>query len=282
MKITIDTAARRLTIDDADGAALPLYGDAAFEILSRLWVKVGWNQKHSYGFSWFGRPVIQLPSDLVRVQEVIYRIAPDVIVETGIAHGGSLIFYASLCKALGHGRVIGVDVEIRPHNRTAIESHALAPLITLIDGSSTDPTVVQRVTALVRPGETVMVLLDSNHSRAHVLSELEAYHRLVTPGSYIVANDGIMRDLHDTPRGAVSWGDDNPAAAVAEFAARHPEFVRAAPAPPFDERLSRVETTYWPDGWLRRRDLSADVPPGGPPGGPAPERGSSPGRPGAR
>ncbi len=254
MKVTIDTDARRLI---ADGATLPLYGDAAFEILSRLWVKVGWNQKYSYGFSWLGRPVIQLPSDLVRVQEAIHRLSPDVIVETGVAHGGSLVFYASLCRVLGRGRVIGVDVEIRPGNRQAIERHALAPLITLIEGSSTDSQVIQRVTALVRPGETVLVLLDSSHSRAHVLRELEAYHGLVTPGSYIVAADGIMRDLHDTPRGAAGWRDDNPAAAAAEFAARHPEFVLEPPAPPFDERLSPVETTYLVDGWLRRREPGA-------------------------
>jgi cephalosporin hydroxylase len=254
MKITIDTAAARLTVDGPDGGTVPLYGDAAFEILSRLWVKVGWNQKHSYGFSWFGRPVIQLPSDLVRAQELIYRLAPDVIIETGVAHGGSLVFYASLCRALGRGRVVGIDVEIRPHNRSAIERHALASLITLVDGSSTDPDVVRRVSALVRPGETVMVVLDSNHSRAHVAGELEAYHGLVTPGSYIVVNDGIMRDLHDTPRGAEAWRDDNPTAAVADFAARHPEFVLETPVPPFDERLSPAEVTYWPDGWLRRRE----------------------------
>jgi cephalosporin hydroxylase len=252
MKITIDTAAARLTLDEAGGESLPLYGDAAFAILSRLWVKVGWNEKHSYGFSWLGRPVIQLPSDLVRAQEAIHRLAPDVIVETGVAHGGSLVFYASLCRLLGRGRVVGVDVEIRPHNRQAIEAHPLAPLITLVEGSSTDPGVVRRVKALVRPGERVMVVLDSDHTRAHVAAELEAYHGLVTSGSYLVVNDGIMRDLHDTPRGAAAWRDDNPASAVAEFAARHPEFVLEPPAPPFDERLSRVEVTYWPDGWLRR------------------------------
>jgi cephalosporin hydroxylase len=253
MKVTIDTDTRRLTLEGPDGRSLPLYGDEAFEILSRLWVKVGWNQKHSYGFSWLGRPVIQLPSDLVRLQEVIHRLTPDVIIETGVAHGGSLVFYASLCTALGRGRVVGIDVEIRPHNRLAIEGHPLVSLITLVEGSSTDPDVVRRVTSLVRPGETVLVLLDSNHSRAHVLAELEAYHRLVTSGSYLAVADGIMRDLHDTPRGTSAWRDDNPAAAVAEFAMRHPEFVLETPVPPFDERLSRYETTYWPDGWLRRR-----------------------------
>src|SRR5215470_16835183 len=206
MNISIDTVKKTIRVEDVQRhQELPLYSDEAFNLLSYLWLKVNWNQHYTYTFSWMGRPIIQLPEDMVRTQEVIYRLAPDVIIETGVAHGGSLIFYASLCKALGRGRVIGVDVEIRPQNRAAIESHALAPLITLVDGSSTDPTVVQRVAALVGPGETVMVVLDSNHSRAHVLSELEAYHRLVTPGSYIVANDGIMRDLHDTPRGAVSW-----------------------------------------------------------------------------
>jgi cephalosporin hydroxylase len=253
MKVTIDTAAARLTVDGPDGRSVPLYGDEAFEILSRLWVKVGWNQKHSYGFSWLGRPVIQLPSDLVRLQENIHRLSPDVIVETGVAHGGSLVFHASLCKVLGRGRVIGIDVDIRPHNRRAIEAHPLASLITLIEGSSTDPGVVGRVTSLIRAGESVLVLLDSNHTRAHVLAELEAYHRLVTPGSFLAVADGIMRDLHDTPRGAPGWREDNPAAAVTDFLARHPEFERETPAPPFDERLSRSETTYWPDGWLRRR-----------------------------
>jgi cephalosporin hydroxylase len=253
MRVTIDTETGCLIIDGPEGRSVPLYGDDAFQILSRLWVKVGWNEKHSYGFSWLGRPVIQLPSDLVRLQEVVHRLTPDVIIETGIAHGGSLVFHASLCKALGRGRVVGIDVEIRPHNRHALERHLLAPLITLVEGSSTEPEVVRHVASLVRPGETVLVLLDSNHTRAHVRAELEAYHRLVTPGSYIAVADGIMRDLHDTPRGAPGWRDDNPAAAVADFAARHPEFVLETPAPPFDERLSRCETTYWPDGWLRRR-----------------------------
>ena len=105
-------------------------------------MRVGWNQKYQYTFSWMGRPVIQLPEDMMRMQEVIYRLQPDLIVETGVAHGGSLIFYASLCKAIGKGRVVGIDIEIRPHNRMAIESHPLAGLITLIEGSSIAPEVV--------------------------------------------------------------------------------------------------------------------------------------------
>jgi cephalosporin hydroxylase len=257
MRIVIDTLAHRLIVEGPDGSDLPLYSDAAFEVLSRLWTKVGWNQKHSYGFSWLGRPIIQLPSDLIRVQEVIYRVQPDVIVETGVAHGGSLILYASLCQVLGRGRVVGVDIAIRPANRAAIEGHPLASRIMLVEGDSTSPEVVRRVRELVRPGERVLVLLDSDHSRSHVARELEAYHRLVTPGSYIVATDGIMSDLYDTPRGSPEWRTDNPAAAAADFAARHPEFVLEAPAPPFDERSAPIDITHWGGGWLRRREIDA-------------------------
>src|SRR5512143_3749778 len=137
MRITIDTEAQTLHCDDAAGSrTLPLYSDRAFELLSRQWLKVGWNQKYPYTFSWMGRPIIQLPEDIVRIQEVVYRVKPDVVIETGVAHGGSLILSASLCKLLGNGRVIGVDIDIRPHNRKAIEAHELFPLITLIEGSS--------------------------------------------------------------------------------------------------------------------------------------------------
>src|SRR5713226_1357945 len=146
MTITIDTDRETLVCESKAGPqSLPLYSDAAFTILSRQWLKVGWNQKYPYTFSWMGRPVIQNPEDMIRIQEVIYRIQPDVIVETGIAHGGSLIFYASLFKAMGKGRVIGVDIEIRPHNRKAIEMHELSGLITLVDGSSTASETVAKV-----------------------------------------------------------------------------------------------------------------------------------------
>ncbi len=133
MRITIDTDTRQLTtVDDGVESQCPLYSPEAFRTLSRQWIKVGWELKYTYGFSWMGRPIIQLPEDLVRIQEVIFDVSPDVIIETGVAHGGSLIFYASLFRAIGKGRVIGVDIEIRPHNRRAIEAHPLAELITLV------------------------------------------------------------------------------------------------------------------------------------------------------
>ena len=168
---------------------------AAFDALSDEWLSTGLRMKYAYTFTWMGRPVIQFPDDLLRLQEIVFAVQPDVIIETGIAHGGSLVFHASLCKALERGRVIGVDIEIRPHNRVAIEAHPLKPLITLIEGSSTDPQIVDEVRSLVAPGETVLIVLDSNHTRAHVRAELEAYSTLVTPGSFIVVMDGYLMQL---------------------------------------------------------------------------------------
>lgn len=253
MKFWVDTDEQILKLDiNGESKLLPLYSEEAFEELSQLWLKVGWNEKYTYTFSWFGRPIIQLPEDMVRLQEVIYRIKPDVIVETGIAHGGSLVFYASLCKAIGKGRVIGVDIEIRSHNRKAIEAHELFPLISLVEGSSTDSQVVSRVKALIKPGETAMVILDSNHTKAHVLEELEIYHDIVTPESYLVVTDGIMQELYDVPRGKPEWSWNHPAAAAIEFIKHHPEFAIAAPVWPFNESNLSKNVTHWPGAWLRR------------------------------
>jgi cephalosporin hydroxylase len=254
MKVSIDTEARTLVQEDGAGCQThPLYSREAFEILSREWVRLGWNQKYSYTFSWMGRPVIQLPEDMVRSQEILHRVRPDVVIETGVAHGGSLIYYASLLKAMGGGRVVGIEIAIRPHNRAAIESHELGDMITLVEGSSTDPETVARVHSLVKPGERVLVFLDSNHTKAHVLDELEAYHDLVTRGSYIVATDGIMSLVHDAPRGTPGWEADNPTEAAREFAARHSEFVLEQPAWPFNESDLRENVTHWPGAWLRRQ-----------------------------
>jgi len=252
MKLTIDTDRKQLTIEG--GETLDLYGKPAFELLSELWLKTSWNQKYSYTFTWMGRPIIQHPEDLVRLQEVIYSIKPDVIIETGVAHGGSLVLSASLMKAMGKGRVVvGVDIEIRPHNRAAIEAHELSPMIRLVEGNSVAPEIVGEAAAEIRPGDTVLVILDSNHSHAHVAAELDAYHRLVTSGSYIVATDGIMRDVCDVPRGTPSWKEDNPARAAEEFAAAHPEFVIDEPRWRFNESDLDKSITAWPSAWLRRR-----------------------------
>ena len=202
-----------------------------------------------------GRPIIQLPEDVLRIQEVIYRVQPDVIIETGVAHGGSLIFYASLFKAMGRGRVIGIDIEIRPHNRRAIEAHEMKPLITLIEGSSIEPSIVEQVRALITPGETVLVLLDSNHTKAHVLAELEAYGPFVTPGSYIVATDGIMKEVAGAPRTGPDWDWNNPLDAAREFAAKHPGVQpRGAASSPSTKASSRSASPTGPRAFSRETE----------------------------
>jgi cephalosporin hydroxylase len=255
MRLEVDTESRRLAVyeEGAEPVEHELWSPEGFAALSRLWTAVGWQQKYSYRFSWLGRPVIQLPEDLVRLQEIIVGLRPDVIVETGIAHGGSLVFSASLCELLGHGRVIGVDIEIRPHNRQAIDEHFLRPRITTIEGGSTDPEIVARVREAVGDAERVMVILDSNHTKEHVAAELDAYHGLVTPGSWLVAMDGVMRLVAGVPRGEPGWIEDNPSAAAAEFAAAHPDFEVVEPPRPFDESEVSGDITYSPGGWLRRR-----------------------------
>jgi cephalosporin hydroxylase len=253
MKLVIDTKEGKL-IQEIEGnrRILGFYTDEAFELISEQWLKVGWNQKYSYTFTWMGRPVIQIPEDMIRVQEVIYRVKPDVIIETGIAHGGSLVFYASLCKAMGKGRVIGIDIEIRPHNRKAIETHELSPLVTLVEGSSIASQVVERVKSFIKPPESVLVILDSSHSKEHVLKELEAYHNLITFGSYILVTDGIIKDLVDVPRGKEEWAWDNPVAAVVEFTKKHPEFIVEEPVWSFNESELKKRITQWPRAFLKR------------------------------
>jgi cephalosporin hydroxylase len=225
----------------------------AFDIVSDLWLRAGWAVKHAYTFTWLGRPVIQLPEDLLRVQELVFRASPDVIIETGVAHGGSLVFYAGICRALGRGRVIGIDVEIRPHNREAIEAHTLAALIELIEGDSIAPEVVVDVRSRVRPGESVLVILDSNHTKDHVLAELEAYAPLVSPGSYLVAMDGhIMERGVGLPRSDPDWATNNPKAAAAEFVRTHPGFEIDEPPFLFDESLISKGVLGWAGGAVKR------------------------------
>ncbi|WP_439621790.1 cephalosporin hydroxylase family protein [Gemmata sp.] len=253
MRLVIDTDAGTVTEHTAAGTREhPLDSPDSFRLISEHWVTVGWTQRYTYGFTWLGRPIIQLPEDMVRVQEVIHRVRPDVIVETGVAHGGSLIYYASLCKATDRGRVIGIDVEIRPHNRAAIEAHPLAGYVTLVEGSSTDAATVDRVRGMIRPGERVLVLLDSCHTKAHVRAELEAYAPLVGPGSYIVATDGIMGAVAGRPGSKPGWEWDNPSEAAREFAAANPAFALEEPGFVFNEGRITDRVTHWPSAYLRR------------------------------
>jgi len=252
-RMMIDVEKKTLELQEGSGTkVLDLYGKEAFEILSDIWLKTSWNQKYSYTFTWLGRPIIQHPEDMIRLQEAIYFLKPDVIVETGVAHGGSLIYSASLLKCMGGGKVVGVDIEIRPHNRKAIEAHELSPMIHLIEGDSVGTEVLEKVKALIKPTDKVLVILDSNHSKEHVAKELEAYYPLVTPGSYIVATDGLMQDLYDVPGGRPEWKEDNPVRAAEEFLENHKEFKLESPAWAFNESALTNTITAWPSAWIKR------------------------------
>jgi cephalosporin hydroxylase len=224
----------------------------AWEVASKAWLRVGWDVKHVYSFTWLGRPIIQLPEDLLRIQEVIYSVKPDVLIETGVAHGGSLIFYASLFEALGRGHVIGIDIEIRPQNRRAIQEHPMARRISLVEGSSTDPGTVAQVRDLLGPDQRVMLVLDSNHSKDHVLAELRAYAPFVSVGSYAVAADGIMAQVAGGPRTGPDWSWNNPREAAEAFVRENPDFAIEEPAFLFNEGAVRHPVTYFPNGYLRR------------------------------
>jgi cephalosporin hydroxylase len=247
VKIIIDTAARNVTtVDGESEQTYDLYSRAAFETISLQWVRIGWSLRYYHDFQWMGHSVLQLPEDLIRLQEAVYRVRPDVIVETGVFQGGSLMFHATLCQALGKGRVIGIDNQIGADVREAISRHLLAPRISLVEGDSTSREVVSSVARMIQPGETVLVILDSCHTKDHVTRELECYSRFVTRGSYIIAADGVMRDLSEVPGGQAEWASDNPLAAANDFAARHPEFRQ--------QRRDDIgaNVTYWPGAWLER------------------------------
>jgi cephalosporin hydroxylase len=227
--------------------------DAGLTRSARAFMEASTQPKYSYNFSWLGRPIIQYPQDVVAMQEIIWAVRPDLIVETGIAHGGSLIFSASMleliaaCGGPGDGEVVAVDIDIRAHNRKAIEAHPMFRRITMIEGSSTDPRIVEQVTALARGRERVLVCLDSNHTHAHALAELEAYAPLTSVGSYCVVFDTVIEDLPADMYPDRPWGPgDNPKTAVREYLARHPEFV-------IDESIDhKLLISVAPGGYLRR------------------------------
>ncbi|MCX5796846.1 MAG: cephalosporin hydroxylase family protein [Elusimicrobia bacterium] len=201
-----------------------------------------------FNFSWLGRPVIQLPQDLFAMQEIIWTVKPDFIIETGIAHGGSLIFQASMLELLGKGTAIGIDIDIRKHNRREIERHPLSRRIKMIKGSSVDDTVVSQVKKITAGAKSLMVTLDSNHTHEHVLKELQLYTPLVSLGSYCIVGDTAVEDFsREIPIVDRAWGPgDNPKTAVREFLRTHDEFE-------IDKDIeSKLFLTGAPDGYLKR------------------------------
>jgi cephalosporin hydroxylase len=224
-----------------------LAGDAGIQELTRAWVRDTTPHRYTYNFTWLGRPIIQFPQDMIAVQELIWSTRPELVVETGIARGGSLILSASILELLGgDGRVVGVDVEIRAHNREEIERHPLATRIAMIEGSSIDPVVVEQVKGHVGAGSRVMVILDSDHTHEHVLRELELYSPLVSRGGYVVVFDTVIEDMPAEAFPDRLWGrGDNPKTAVHEFLSKNARFE-------IDREIqNKLLITVAPDGYLR-------------------------------
>ena len=222
--------------------------------LTANWMEESVDANYSYNFTWMGRPIIQYPQDILAMQELIWSIKPDLIIEAGIAHGGSLIFSASMlelnaaCGGPSDAYVLGIDIDIREHNRKAIESHPLFARISMIEGSSIDPEVVNQVVAASQGRRSVLVLLDSDHSGAHVLAELEAYALLTTVGSYCVVFDTVIEDLPPRSSADRHWGPGNsPKTAVHEYLQEHDEFIS-------DQRIdARLLISVAPEGYLLRK-----------------------------
>jgi cephalosporin hydroxylase len=202
--------------------------------------------KYTYHFSWMGRPIIQTPQDMIAMQELIWAVRPDVIIETGIAHGGSILYYASLLQLIGHGEVIGIDIDIRQHNREAIEAHPMSHRVSMIQGSSIDPALVEQVRARVA-GKKVMVVLDSNHTHEHVLEELRLYAPLVSVDSYCVVMDTVVEDMPEDAFPDRPWGKgDNPKTAVWAYLKENDDFQ-------IDVSVqNKLLITVASDGYLRR------------------------------
>ncbi len=237
---------RTITVHTPQGPrTLDIYTPEGNRALAHLFTRSGWQQKISYEIPWLGIPIIQTPEDILMMQELIWKVRPDVVIECGVAHGGALVLYASILELLGKGHVFGIDIEIRKYNRLALQSHPLSKRISLIEASSVEVDTVEQIRAQLRPDDRVLVTLDSNHTKAHVAKELDLYAPLVTPDSYVVVFDGVMKVLTDAPNGSPAWDQDNPWTAVEDFLARNPDFAS-------DPYYNRLGVTYCPGGFLKR------------------------------
>lgn len=224
----------------------------ALKSSAHAFMKASVDPKYSYNFSWLGRPIIQYPQDMVAMQELLWEVKPDLIIETGIAHGGSLIFYASILELIatctGHeGKVLGIDIDIRPHNRKAIEEHPMFKRISMIQGSSITPEIVAQVVERAKGHKHIMVCLDSNHTHDHVLAELEAYAPLTSVGSYCVVFDTLIEDMGEGAYPERSWGvGNNPKTAVWQYLKTHSEFE-------INKSIdNKLLISVAPDGYLKR------------------------------
>jgi len=220
--------------------------DSSLKKLSQKWFLKGYDYEYSYHFQWLGRPIIQYPQDILALQEIIWDVKPDVIIETGIARGGSLVFSASMLQLIGKGKVIGIDIDIGEHNKKEIKNHPLNKRIKMIEGSSIDEKIIKKVFRAVKSTDKVMVILDSNHTHEHVLKELEAYSKLVTKGSYLIVFDTVVEELPEKLFSKRPWSKKkNPKTAVRAFLSKSNRFK-------IDKQMTdKLLITAAPDGYLK-------------------------------
>ena len=256
MRIEIDTTAKELTLHQADGPkTIGLYSREALPVLAELWLKTEWSTERWRAFSWAGVQMLQLPEDTIRLHEAIWRLQPDLIIETGVYRGGGSIFLAGLCKLMDRGRVICVELNLMDEAKQNLTQHPFGRYVTCLEGSSTAPEILSQIKLAIDEAECCMVILDSNHSADHVFAELESYGAMLKPGSIMLATDGVMERLADTPLGQPDWPTNNPVAAVKRFLQSWGDrFDLIAPPAMFGEaQFDLPELTYFPHGWLRRK-----------------------------
>ena len=234
---------------EADGVVeiAKMGADEALTTSSRAWIDRATQHKYSYHFSWMGIPIIQFPQDIMAMQELMWRIKPDLVIETGVARGGSILFYASMMEMMGiDGKVIGIDIDIREHNRKRIEAHPMASRVEMIEASSVDPATAAQVAAIAAPYQTVLVALDSNHTHEHVARELALYAPFVTAGGYLVVFDTLVEIQDGTLYPDRPWSvGDNPHTALTEFLKQTDRFE-------IDKSISdKLQISVAPDGYLK-------------------------------
>lgn len=213
---------------------------------SEEWLKLSAENKLVYEVDWFGVPIIQTPQDMILMQELIFKLKPDFIIDVGIAHGGSSIFYSSLFELLGKGKVIGVDIDIRKHNRDVIEAHPLFKRIELVEGSSVSPEIINKIREKIPAGSKVLVCLDSNHTKDHVLKELNLYEKFVGEGSYMVVFDTFTSKMAELGACDKSYINNGPREAITEFLKQNPDFE-------IDKEYNKLFISYSKDGYLKRK-----------------------------
>jgi cephalosporin hydroxylase len=252
MKLLINTKLQNIKLyKEKKKFFFNLYTKKAFNILSNFWMEYAWNQKYTYRFTWLGYPIIQLPDDIINIQELIYKEKPKYIIETGVAHGGSIVFYASIAKLLNLKKVIGIEKKIRKKNLIKLKKSPLKNFFQIIEGDSTSPKIVKKVSSIIKKEKT-LVILDSNHSFDHVYKELISYSNILKKNSFIIATDGIVDVMKFAPRRFKYNKKGGPVLAIKKFLVKNKKFEEFLPTNLFNESKVDKNLTHWQNGWLKK------------------------------